>query len=141
VNFHIGLAHEALEASRVAAQCFQKAAEQQDTGRRPQTRFYQAMSMLKLGRNREAHVVLDKLIQSGRDRLRGGSSADFFAKFGEQKTRRSQTAAAHYLIGLGLVGKEQRADAQKEFEKTVNLNASHTWARYHLMAIKRDPVP
>ncbi|MBM4090657.1 MAG: DUF5107 domain-containing protein, partial [Planctomycetes bacterium] len=132
VNYHTGVAYKALNNRRSAAECFRKAAEQRETGSWPLTRYYQALSMIELGRRDEAKDIFDGLIGRGRDQLVKGTSADFFAKFGEQETRRSQEASAHFLIGLGLVGKGDRAAAREQFAAAVKLNVSHVWARYHL---------
>jgi Tfp pilus assembly protein PilF len=57
---------------------------------------------------------------------------DFFAKFGEQQTRQGQRAAAHYELGLGLLGQGRVEEAKNQFQQALNFNAAHAWARYYL---------
>lgn len=136
VAYCTGLACEALGDTARAAQCFTQAAGQQDTRPWPEARFYQAMSMAKLGQREAAAKIFDELVADGQKRTREQGSADFFAKFGQEQSRRSQMATAHYLIGLGLLGQDHRAEARKEFAQALELNLSHVWARYQVDAIR-----
>ncbi len=130
-----GLAYEALGDGALARQCYSQAADQQETRRWPATRFYQGLSLVRLGRPDAAHKIFDQLVEEGRKRTQDQGSADFFAKFGQEQTRRSQLATAHYLIGLGLLGQENTGAARSEFDQAVDLDAAHVWARYQREAI------
>ena len=48
----------------------------------------------------------------------------------------ARKASAHYILGLGYLGKGQNEDARIEFEKAVELNVSHIWARVWLTEMK-----
>jgi Tfp pilus assembly protein PilF len=72
------------------------------------------------------------LIASATKRLAGDGQVDFFAKFGEQETRQTRRADAHYVLGLGLMRQAQMDEAKNQFEQAVNFNAAHTWAKYQL---------
>jgi tetratricopeptide (TPR) repeat protein len=137
VAYYTGLACEALGDSARAKQLFTKSAEQQETEPWPETRFYQALSLARVGQGETANKVFDQLVENGRKRMQEKGSADFFAKFGQEQSRRSQMATAHYLIGLGLLGKENKEEARKEFEQAAELNLSQPWARYQLDAIRQ----
>ncbi len=141
VAYYTGLALEAQGDADKAQSFFAQAADQQETRRWPETRFYQALSMLKLGRADEAIKVFDELIDAGKKQLDEREAADFFAKFGQQASQASRNAAAHYRIGLGLLGKGDTAGAKNEFEQAAKLNLSHPWARYQCSALGQSDTP
>ncbi len=142
VAYDTGLALEALGDTNKARQFFAQAADQQETQQWPETRFYQAVSMVKLGRTDEANKIFDGLIDAGKKQLDEKESADFFAKFGQQASLASRNATAHYRIGLGLLGKGDKTAAKDEFEQAAKLNLSHPWAKYQYSALgKSDSAP
>ncbi|MHC4120447.1 MAG: DUF5107 domain-containing protein [Planctomycetota bacterium] len=132
VAHHIGLAHEAMGSAEKAAEFYRKAAEQKGVSRSAEASFYQGLSLGKLNRQSEADEIFDELIGSGRRRLSERESVDVFAKFGEGQTAAARKASAHYALGLGYMGKGQADKARGEFEKAVELNVSHVWARARL---------
>lgn len=136
VAYHIGAAHQAAGDMDKAREFYKRAANQRGTSNWPETRFYQALCLNKLGQREDAKRVFDELIRTGERRLAEGTSADFFAKFGEQETKQAREASAHYIIGLGLLGKEQQDEAKQEFDQAAKLNLSHVWAKYRLSAIE-----
>lgn len=136
VAYYAARACEAMGDPNQAKQYDTKAAGQgRGQGRRgggdfaPESRFYRAMAMKKLGRNDDAQKVFDDLIKTGKDRLSQDEAADFFAKFGERESSQARQASAHYLIGLGHLGKGETEDAKTEFAQAAKLNVSHVWAR------------
>jgi tetratricopeptide (TPR) repeat protein len=129
ITYYTGRAYEALGDSEQAKQCYTKCAEQRGRGQGSDGRFYQGMALKKLGRDDEAGRIFDGLIKSGQDRLAGSEAADFFAKFGERETPQARQASAHYLIGLGYLGKGALDSARTEFDTAARLNVSHVWAK------------
>jgi tetratricopeptide (TPR) repeat protein len=136
VAYYAARACEAMGDPNQAKQYDTKAAGQRGGGFVPESRFYRAMSMKKLGRDSEAQGIFDDLIKTGKDRLTGGEATDFFAKFGEQQSRQAQQASAHYLIGLGCLGKGDTEGARTEFAEAAKLNVSHVWAAAQLAELK-----
>lgn len=132
VAYCTGKAQQALGNAVAAKQSYTAAAGQQGTSRWPQARFCQAMSLVNLDRKDEAAKIFDELIRTGDDRMSRGASADFFAKFGGQQTKKANTAQAHFIRGLGLLGSRQPEKAKQELQQAVKLNLSHVWAKYHL---------
>ena len=130
--YHIATAYEALGNAEKAAEYFKKATEQRVSGGSSEARFYQGLCFGKLGRQDEAGKIFDELIRSGEQRLSERSAVDVFAKFGEGQTAAAREASAHYALGLGYLGKGQSDKAKSEFEKAVELNVSHVWARARL---------
>jgi hypothetical protein len=61
---------------------------------------------------------------------------DFFAKFGTREPIRVQKARAHYLVGLGHLGKGEKDRARESFEAAVQLCASHLGARTMLALVR-----
>jgi tetratricopeptide (TPR) repeat protein len=115
-----------------AKQQWEQSAAQEDTEGWPETRFYQAMSLEQLGKRAEAKQIFEDLVQQGEERIQRDSSPDVFAKFGEQKTRRTRAASAHYLLGLAYKGLGRAAESADQMSKAVELNQSHVWARRYL---------
>jgi tetratricopeptide (TPR) repeat protein len=132
VAYYTGTAYEASGDSERAAEFYKKAANQKGTSQWPETRFYQGLSLRKLGQGDAANKIFDELIEAGKARLSQKIEVDFFAKFGEQQTPEAQEASAHYILGLGYLGKGQRSAARSEFERTVALDVSHVWAKAFL---------
>lgn len=132
VAYYIGSAYEALGKPEKARECFKKAVDQQGTTHWPETRFYQGLSFVKLNQNDSAEEIFDNLVETGRKRLSERQTSDFFAKFGEGQTPEARKASAHYTLGLGYLGKGENRAAKAEFEKAVELDISHVWARARL---------
>ena len=132
VAYHTGTAYQALGDEKKATEFFRKAADQRGTTRWPETRFYQGLSLIKLGEKGTADNIFDELIKTGKQRLSERRTVDVFAKFGEGQTTEARQASAHYTLGLGYLGKGQDEAARAEFEKAVELNVSHVWARARL---------
>ncbi|MBA7692194.1 hypothetical protein ES703_100756 [subsurface metagenome] len=63
---------------------------------------------------------------------------DFFAKFGERQSAMRRKANAHYLIGLGYLGKENKSEARVQFQKAMELNINHLWAKQQLSWLQSD---
>ncbi len=76
------------------------------------------------------------MIETGKTRLGEEGTVDFFAKFGQQQDRRTRSATAHYLLGLGFLGRGESDKARDHLEQAVQLNLSHTRARQELEAMQ-----
>jgi Tfp pilus assembly protein PilF len=60
---------------------------------------------------------------------------DFFGIFGTSQSPTVQAAEAHYLIGLGQLGKGNRAAARQELQQAVQGNPTHLGARSFLNSL------
>jgi tetratricopeptide (TPR) repeat protein len=132
VAYHTGKAYEALGDAERAAEFYKKAAAHSGAAGASEARFYQGLSLGKLGRDSEADKIFDGLIKSGQKRLSERGAVDVFAKFGEGQTAAAREASTHYALGLGYLGRGRHDKAQAAFEKAVELNVSHVWARARL---------
>ncbi len=124
--FFIGKAHEALGNSQKAKEYFEKSASVDV--RRSEFSYYKGLSLQKLGQEDKARKIFDELAESAKP----GPVVEFFAKFGEKQAHNIRTANTHYMLGLGYLGKGMQTEAKAQFEKALELNINHLWARVHL---------
>jgi tetratricopeptide (TPR) repeat protein len=97
--------------------------------------YYQGLAALKLGQNAKAQQLFDNLIARGQKMLAGNSESGFFAKFGSGQSERHRMADAHYLIGLGNLGKGTSEKAREEFQQALKVDINHLGATAQLMAM------
>lgn len=95
-------------------------------------RYYQALAHRALGQAENARDIAGELVRDATGRIRGEGNIDFFAKFGEQATRQTQRADAHYRLGLGLILQAKTEEAKNQFNQALNYNKGHIWAKYQL---------
>jgi len=132
VNYYIGAAYEALGYLENAEEFYEKSAEQKYTSEWVETQYYQGLAYRALGQEEKSKQIFNKLIKNGQDMLKESITMDFFAKFGERETKEARMASAHYIIGLGYLGSGMKKKAKEEFEKALDLNVNHLWARVKL---------
>lgn len=130
VYYFMGTAFEALGNAKKAREFYEKSVEQKQGW--SEIGYYQGLALLKLGKNEEAGRMFEGLIQSGKASLQSAPSMDFFAKFGEKQSALARKAEAHYLIGLGCLGKGNKEEARAEFKKALELNINHSSAKRQL---------
>ncbi|MBN2593634.1 MAG: tetratricopeptide repeat protein, partial [Sedimentisphaerales bacterium] len=99
-------------------------------GDRSAQRYYQALSLTKLGKKENVEEIFQGLVESGKEELqRTSSQIDFFAKFGEQQSQRSRLANGHYLAGLGYLGLGEKDKARQEFNQALEAGPDHLGAK------------
>lgn len=130
IDYFIGTAHKALGNMEKAVEFFRKSAEKLHEG--SEIGYYQGLALGKVGRHEEAQKMFEALINAGKEKLEAAPEMDFFAKFGERQSALIRQANAHYLIGLGYLGKGKKAEARAEFKKALELNINHSAARRQL---------
>jgi tetratricopeptide (TPR) repeat protein len=143
VDYLMGLAYEKLGNSAKSQEMFQQATAAQWRGRRrerPEMLYYEGLAALKLGLNTQATQFFDGLIAMGEKALAAGSDVDYFAKFGQRRSSRLRLADAHYLIGLGNLGKGETAKARDEFQAALKLNVNHLGATTQLASTGSETV-
>ena len=138
IQFLIGTAHEALGGAAAAKSAFEKAAAGRGGGS-SESDYFRALALQKLGRADEAKPIFERLIKTGQEQLTKGEAADYFAKFGEKTSERVRQANAHYLIGLGQLGLDEKAKAQAEFKQALELHPAHLGAVLQSAAVARTP--
>lgn len=136
VNYWIGLTHEMRGHKERARKFYDKAAHGENApSGRSAWGYYRGLALRGIGHNKEADGLFDELIRTGDRALEGKDGVSFFAKFGEKTRERNRLANAHYLMGLGFLGKGEEERAGKEFEEALSLNINHLWAKRHLDAL------
>ncbi len=145
VDFLTGMAEEKLGNISKSQQLFQQAVAPEWRDEGSEMEYYQGLAALELGQNNEAAHHFSSLIVRGTSMLAGGSKESLFAaKFGRGHSERFQLANAHYLIGLGNLGKGATAKARGEFLQALKMDINHLGATAQLMALsgtKTDLAP
>ncbi len=139
VAFLTALALEAAGRSEKATEYFEKASKQKQPAHRPHARFYEARALEKLGKRDDADRIYQQIIRAAEKRLTQQEETDFFAKFGEKRSKAAVQADAHFALGLGLRGQGKPEKAKEAFQKAVALDASHTWAHHYCTS--ETPAP
>ncbi len=130
VEYWIGTALEALGEMKRSGEAFRQSV---GGGAAPgELKYYEGLSWLKLGDKRRASAAFDELIDRARAGLAAYPAMDYFAKFGETESAGRQEAGLHYLLGLGFLGKGEKAAARSEFERALALYPGHAKARREL---------
>ena len=102
----------------------------------PAYSFQQALALRNLGQEAEAAKLMEELSHEGQRLLNKEQSVDFFSKFGEEESERSDKAAANYLLGLAALGSGNAQEATGYFEKALDWDPGHAWARRMLVETK-----
>jgi tetratricopeptide (TPR) repeat protein len=131
VYYFVGAVHEKMGNHSSALESWNKAVNLRQREQLSEIYFYRALCLKNLGNTEEAETIFNGLINLGKDRLER-EGIDFFAKFGERNTPDDRKADAHYLIGLGYLGKGMQREAKQEFAEAVKLNTNHIWAMWYL---------
>ena len=131
VDYWIGLVYGELGNSTKSQEMFQQAVatlKPQQRRERPEMLYYAGLAAQKLGRSAEATRFFGELIGKGDEALATRPEADYFAKFGQRRSSHLRLAEAHYLIGLGNLGRGEAAQARDEFQAALKLNVNHLGA-------------
>ena len=136
VRYFVGQAYDALGAREKAREQYEKAVKPERNW--SELSFYQGMSCRRMGREEDAGRIFLGLMRFAQGRLEAAGDMDFFAKFGERQSAVNRRAQAHYLLGLSYLGSEDKARAKSEFEKALELNINHLWAKHYLSQVSEQ---
>lgn len=137
VYYFVGTVYEKIGNRKKAKETWNTAISLRQEDQLSDIYFYKAMCLKKLGRTEESNSIFDSLISLGKESM-GKEEIDFFAKFGERVTPDDRRADAHYLIGLGYLGKELKVEAKQEFAEAVRYNSNHIWANEYLSQLRKN---
>ena len=135
VYYFVGTVYEKMGNRKKAREAWTTGANLRQEDQLSDIYFYKAMCLKKLGRVEEADAIFDSLVRLGKERVEK-EEIDFFAKFGEKMTPDDRRSDAHYLIGLGYLGKDQKAEAEQEFAEAMRYNSNHIWAKEYLSQLR-----
>ena len=91
--------------------------------------YFQALAYQKLKNNSNADKLFEDLIRLGEKKLIQIDEIDFFSKFGEGESKQKRQASAYFIKGLGYLGKGSKKQAGELFQKVIQLDAGHIWAK------------
>ena len=135
VNYHIGLAYEAMGEKKKAEEYFHLAAKQV-IRRQGYMNYYQGKSFVSLGEKLKAEEIFKAMVEEGERQLKSaGQGGDFFAIFGERETENSRLSTAYTIRGLGYKGLGERQKAKEDLGRAVELLHSNLWAAAELQDI------
>jgi tetratricopeptide (TPR) repeat protein len=140
VFYHQGVYYGATGRPAEARRAFEKAvAERQYYHSYGIPHYYRGEALKKLGRPEEAKPLFEALIARGTRELaeiETSTGISFFAKFGDLTTDEIRRSNAHYLVGLGYLGLEDKAQARAEFNEAARLDIYNLWARVMLSRLE-----
>jgi tetratricopeptide (TPR) repeat protein len=87
--------------------------------------YYQAMALKKLGQHDSAMALFQKLIDKGTEELSSVPNATAPIASNSPSDQRAQIADAHYLIGLGQLGLNDKDKARQEFSSALDASPDH----------------
>jgi tetratricopeptide (TPR) repeat protein len=103
----------------------------------PEMIFYQGMARRALGRGAEADAIFQRLVDYGQAHLNDEVQMDYFAVslpdflvFDTDLSERNRLHC-HFMIGLGLLGQGNVAEAQREFDAVIARQPDHLGAFLH----------
>ncbi|MDR3719826.1 MAG: DUF5107 domain-containing protein [Bryobacteraceae bacterium] len=136
IDYFVGKALDAKHASAEAKEWYGKSAAEQSWD--PSVRFHQAQALQALGDTKKAASIFDSLVADGERQLARANKGGIedFAKFGDRGSAVQRQAEAHYVLGLGQLGKGDSAKARAELTESLKLNPSLIWAKYELSTLK-----
>ena len=94
--------------------------------------FISRIKLLKLGNTIKASECFNALVSEGDKLIKQGSEVDFFAKFGERESENVRLSNAYLLKGLGYKGLGDKAAANENLKKAVELSASNLYAKVEM---------
>lgn len=148
ILFWLGVAHEQAGSSAAAKNFFKQASVGLKTpapavyynDQNPESILYQGLASRKLGRKAGAERRFNTLVSFGQNHLHDQIEIDYFAVslpeflvFDDDLNRRNEINC-RYLLGLGLLGLNQRARGNRELRKVLRLDPAHLAAKLHLTA-------
>ena len=136
-QYFIGLVYEDLGDKEKAKETYEKCVTQERGW--SELSFYQGLAYKRLGRKEDAARIFSGLMRFAQERLDATADMDFFTKFGERQSAVNRRAQVHYLLGLSYLGDEENEKARAEFEKTLELNINHLWAKHFLSTTSESP--
>jgi tetratricopeptide (TPR) repeat protein len=131
INYFTGTAYEALGKKSDAKEFFTLSAGQ-PLSETNYIRYYQGLSLLKLGDKTKAIEYFNSLVEEGNKRIKQGSEMDFFAKFGEREAENVRLSNAYLLKGLGYKGLGDINAAKENLAKAIEFSVSNLNAKAEL---------
>jgi tetratricopeptide (TPR) repeat protein len=146
ISYWIGVAYDALGDTPKARQSWQAAltsssapggARRGALDRQVET-YYQALANRKLGQTADADSALRGLLETANRAIESGSAAAPPPETpGERPSPRAQSALAHYVSGLSLLGLGQPDKAKAQFELALQSSPDFLGAKTELLQMRK----
>ena len=144
--FWLGIAYEGLGETAIAAAYWEKASKgliEPTTAmfyndQQPDTIFYQGLSLLKLGKSKDARKRFNKFFAYGKNHINDQVKTDYFAVslpdllIWDTDLNELNNQLCTYLKGLGELGNGNKHEAAGLFAKIREKDQSHIGSRIHL---------
>ena len=138
VYYFIARAYEALGQKQKATAHDELASDVDGTERTAIMSYYQGLSYQKRNDQKRARTIFEKMVAKGEQQLNPGEEKQdrFFSIFGEREADTIRKSMAYTLRGLGYKGLGDRAKAEADLAKAVELSQGNLWARTELAEMK-----
>ncbi len=127
IEYYTGLVYELINQPDKANMYYEKAASDQRMNN--QYIYYVGLACEKLNNPERANRIYNQLFALGTESLSQANEVDFFAKFSEGSEANRRLVAAYFMQGLGYMGKGSNKKASELFEKILELDPNHLWAK------------
>lgn len=132
--YYIGSAYEKAGMKSKAKEAYKKSSEVRV--KKTQYRFWQALSLEKLGRQDLAKTIFYDLEDQGRKSIVTSVFNFYGAEGTTGQTVETVNTEAFYMMGLGQLGLGRNADAARSFSKSLECRPNNLWASYFLEKMK-----
>ena len=128
VEYHIGLAYEALGNRSKANESFRKSLES-SSRTVSLMNYYQGLSHAKLGNNDQAKKVFESLISEADRQIKRDAGSEAGVIFGGREASNDRLSRLYTMRGLGYKGLGELQKAKDDLDKAVELSQSNLWAK------------
>ena len=149
IDYWLGCAYEGLGNSAEATKYFELASKGLSdpspaifyNDQQPDKIFYQGLALQKLGRQKEANMRFENLLNYGKEHMNDDVKLDYFAislpdlLIWEEDLNVINKIHCNYLIGLGQLGLGNQKEATEAFAKVHETNLSHIPAYVHTQLV------
>jgi tetratricopeptide (TPR) repeat protein len=87
--------------------------------------YYQALALEKLGQDDRAKAIFTQLIVTGSKSLGSAPTMNPLGQSVVTAAQRAQLSDAHYILGLGQLGLNNRDQARQEFALALKASPDH----------------
>jgi tetratricopeptide (TPR) repeat protein len=87
--------------------------------------YYQALALERLGQADRAKAIFAQLVDAGTARLGDATETKESSQSGVTSAQHTQIADAHYVVGLGQLGLNNREQAREEFTLALESSPDH----------------
>jgi len=154
IFYWLGCAYVALDRNKEACEFWERASEGISepsqalyyNDQQPDTIFYQGLALRKLGKEKDAELRFQKLLDYGKKHMSDDVKIEYFAVslpdllIWEDDLNKRNELFCKYLTGLGQFGLGDMKQAHSSFEQVLENNRYHAGAFVHLKFVKKSDL-